>query len=114
MHEFSIAQNIVDIVTEKLDNHEFETVISVNVEVGEMSSVVPSALEFSFQVASESTPLEGAGLELKEIPLKVYCEKCDSNFSPQAVFNLVCPKCKDPNTEITQGDDLQVVSINCE
>ena len=43
-------------------------VVRVVVEVGELAAALPDALRFSFDVASEGTPVEGAALDIISTP----------------------------------------------
>lgn len=65
MHELGIAQAIVDIAAESSGG---ARVLRVVVEVGKLAAVLPDALRFSFDVASEGTLVEGAALEIIERP----------------------------------------------
>ena len=57
MHEMSITQGIIDICEKHAGGRR---VLSVDVEIGELSSVVPEAVEFCFEACSQGTLLEGA------------------------------------------------------
>ena len=65
MHELAIVQGVIDSVTERLGEAK---VSSVKLEIGAQSGVVTDALRFSFDLATEGTTLQGATLEITEIP----------------------------------------------
>ena len=54
MHELSIAQAIVDVATRNAGK---ARVTRVFVRVGQLRQVVPSALEFSFELCAHGTPV---------------------------------------------------------
>ena len=62
MHELSIAESVVDAVRARTaDRH----VTTVRLQVGRLSGVVPEALVFCFELATEGTPLEGARVTVR-------------------------------------------------
>ena len=57
MHEMSITQSVVDICTQNAGGRRVTAVV---LEIGELSGVVPDAIEFCFEACSKGTLLEGA------------------------------------------------------
>ena len=107
MHELSIAQAIVDVAA----RHAGEArVASVHVRVGHLRQVVPSALEFSFELCAHGTPAEGAVLELEEVPAGVRCRGCGAESEPGG-FPLACGGCGGLDVEVVRGEELQVESL---
>lgn len=110
MHELSIAQAIVDVAS----RHAGESrVARVYVRVGRLRQVVPSALEFSFELCAHGTPVEGAELELEVVPVGVMCRGC-AGHSELDGFPLACGACGGLDVEVTQGEELQVESLELE
>jgi hydrogenase nickel incorporation protein HypA/HybF len=64
VHELGVAQTIIELVAERCDAG--KRITRVVVEVGKLTAILPDALRFGFDVASEGTPAEGASLELIE------------------------------------------------
>lgn len=89
MHELSIAQALVAIVTEHAGDRR---VTRVNVEVGHLRQVVRDALSFSFGLVAEGTVAEGAELVLIQIPAEGDCRACGAR-SPLPSFPLRCATC---------------------
>ena len=110
MHELSIAQAIVDVAA----RHAGEShVARVYVRVGRLRQVVPSALEFSFELCAHGTPVAGAKLELEVVPIGVTCRDCDTRSEPDG-FPLACGACGGLDVEVVQGEELQVESLELE
>jgi hydrogenase nickel incorporation protein HypA/HybF len=63
MHELAIASAIVEMVVEVAGGKRVSRVV---VEIGKLAAVLPDALRFSFDVASEGTSAAGAALEVIE------------------------------------------------
>ncbi len=75
MHELSIASALADIVLRHAGGRK---VTAVEVKVGRLRQVVPDALEFAWELVARETPLEGAALELADVPVTVRCRACDA------------------------------------
>jgi hydrogenase nickel incorporation protein HypA/HybF len=110
MHELSIAEAIVAVA----DRHAGGRRVSrVEVSVGHLRQVVPSALAFAFELVSEGTAVEGAELVLEEVPAAGRCRACgaESRFDG---FPLACRACGGHDVEVTAGEELQVESLDLE
>jgi hydrogenase nickel incorporation protein HypA/HybF len=105
VHELSIAQAIVRTVLDAVGDAEVE---AVDVTVGALSGVVPQALEFCWDVATDGTRLQGAALVVQQVPLRVHCGRCDDVVEP--VLGFACPRCGDLSGDLRSGRELEVTS----
>lgn len=105
MHELSIAQAIVRTVADATGG---ATVESVDVTVGALSGVVPSALEFAWEVATAGTTLAGSRLVIDHVPTTVYCTRCADVVRPDVGF--ACPGCGQLSGDLRSGRELEVRS----
>jgi hydrogenase nickel incorporation protein HypA/HybF len=64
MHELSIAAGIVEIASEEAARYGGRVEV-VHLTLGALSGVVREALEFSWDLACQETPVEGARLEIE-------------------------------------------------
>ena len=111
MHEMSIALRIIEIATDALPpNRPDIEVESVNVEVGQLTAVVPASLRFCFEIASRDTAIAGAQLVIEEIPIVVVCGDCQAE-SEQEGFPLMCASCHSRHVDLLCGRELRVTSI---
>lgn len=110
MHEFSIVQNIIDIVLDSAKKNGATHVRSVEIEVGQSSGVVIEALEFAWEAAGKDTILNNTPLKIRKIPLQIVCRNCQTVFNPEEITDP-CPGCGDANLEIVSGKELRVVAI---
>ena len=85
MHELSIALSIVEAAQEEAGRHGGAQVSAVHLKVGLLSGVVKEALLFSYTLACEETPLAGSTLMIEEVPVVIYCQKCEERRA--ASFN---------------------------
>jgi len=107
VHELSIASALADIVLRHADGRR---VTAVEVRVGRLRQVVPDALEFAFELVARETPLEGARLELQDVPVTVRCRACDAESQVED-FPFACAVCGGLDVEVTAGDELSVEAI---
>lgn len=94
MHEFSLAQSVIDLVSESARQNNISRIRRVTVVVGQWSAVLPEALSTSFQViAGVSGPLlEGAEMQVELRPAQARCDTCQSEY-PADEQGLFCPAC---------------------
>jgi hydrogenase nickel incorporation protein HypA/HybF len=107
MHELSIADSIVRIAERHANGRR---VSAVEVRVGALRQVVPSALSFAFELVAQGTPVEGAVLELAEVPAVVACRACGGESEVEG-FPLACRACKSLDVDVLAGEDLLVESL---
>jgi hydrogenase nickel incorporation protein HypA/HybF len=110
VHELSIAEAIVRIAE---DHAGGRRVTKVEVTVGHLRQVVPSALEFSFELVAAGTVAEGAELVLKHVPVEARCRGCAAK-TPQAGFPLACGACGALDIDVVAGDELFVEAVELE
>ena len=110
MHELSIAQSIVDIAVRHARGRR---VSRVEVAVGHLRQVVPSALEFAFGLVADGTPVEGAELVLNVVPATVRCRTCGEE-SALDDWPLLCRSCESADVAVIAGDELLVESLDVE
>ncbi len=105
MHEVSIAEAIARTVVEAVDGQSVE---SVEVEVGALSGVVGSALEFAWDVVTTDTPLAGSVLVVVCVATTVHCVTCDEVVTPD--LGLLCPSCGELCADVRSGRELEITS----
>ena len=107
MHELSIAEAVVEIAARHADGR---PVRAVELRVGHLRQVVPSALAFAFELVAQGTPLEGAELRMDEVPAAGSCRTCGAQ-TPLPDFPLCCRHCGGFDVEVTSGEELLVDSL---
>jgi hydrogenase nickel incorporation protein HypA/HybF len=110
MHEFSIVQNIIDIVTATAEANGVSKVQAVEVEVGKASGVIREAMEFAWEAAVKGTLLSRSELRITEKPLVVQCSICGNQYEPCDLYES-CPGCGEINPVIISGNELKVLAI---
>jgi hydrogenase nickel incorporation protein HypA/HybF len=110
LHELSIAESVVQIASRHANGRR---VTKVCLKVGHLRQVVPSALAFSFELVAQDTPVDGATLELEEVPATGLCRECGAESRLES-FPLQCGACGGFDLEIIEGEELYVESLELE
>jgi hydrogenase nickel incorporation protein HypA/HybF len=110
MHELSIAMSILDMAEEEAGRRSAE-VAAIHVKLGLLSGVVKQALESAYDLARTETTLDTARLVIEEIPVMIYCSRCQGPRTVPSIQQLSCSECDTPSSEILQGRELQVVAL---
>jgi hydrogenase nickel incorporation protein HypA/HybF len=82
MHELSVAESIVAIANAHAAGGR---VVRVEVKVGQLRQVVPSALAFAFPIVARGTPAEGAALVMEEVSVVGRCRACGGESEQPAL-----------------------------
>lgn len=107
MHELGITQSIVEIAERTANEQQANKVLSVTVEVGSLSGVVPEALEFCFEACSNGTLLEGSQLLIEQVRARARCLDCGREFL-LAELLACCPDCNSAAGELLSGEELRI------
>jgi hydrogenase nickel incorporation protein HypA/HybF len=110
LHELSIAESVVRIADRQADGRR---VTKVQMKLGHLRQVVPSSLAFSFELVAEGTSVEGAELELDQVPAEGKCRRCGVENRLDG-FPLQCQGCGGFDLEILKGEELMVESLELE
>jgi len=103
MHELGIAQQIVEIAVEGSGGARIRRIV---LEVGQLAAVLPEALRFCFEAASEGTEAEGAALEIVEVPGRARCRACGAELALARPFGRC--GCGGTDLDWSSGEELRV------
>ena len=109
----SITVSMMDIVSEHMRKNGVKTLKGLKVRVGEMTALEPEALKFCFEVCSKGTEMEGARLDIEEVPITGRCSGCGAEFRMEGLF-IPCPACDGAEVTRTSGNELEIVSMEAE
>jgi hydrogenase nickel incorporation protein HypA/HybF len=113
MHEFSIAQSLLEIVEQEVLPYAGAKVISVRIRIGKLSGVMPDALRFAFEALSMGGRAQGASLLIEEVPVSITCNQC-KKVTPMDDPFLICPHCKGSDVELIAGRELEIKDMEIE
>jgi hydrogenase nickel incorporation protein HypA/HybF len=110
VHELSIAEAVVEIALRHANGRR---VHKVELKVGHLRQVVPSALEFAFELLSDGTALEGAELSIESVSARGRCRACGIETT-MPTFPLLCQACGGIDLELLAGEELLVDALELE
>lgn len=119
MHEYSIAEELINTLLDQVNEDKLSSTEIVHLEIGELQVISREALTQAFKVVTEGTLLEGSELRYEDVPILVRCEDCgfqgeidyEDDFSLHfSVPVLSCPECGS-TVDITQGNELAIRSL---
>lgn len=139
MHEWSIAEGIVDTIVIYSLREGAKKVVKAVISIGELSQLNLEILKYAIKALSEGTVMENADIvfqteeatfkclncgyswsfsDVRKKLLKMFCseeaEECDNpvHYVPDLINVFVkCPKCGSPDFEISSGRGVKIVSI---
>lgn len=109
MHELALAESIVAIA---LEHSQGARIHRLTLEIGQLAAVLPDSLRFGLEVCCQGTVLEGAELDLVEIPGRGRCRQCGAEMPLEQPFGICdCGSC---NLEIIHGNELTIKTLELE
>ena len=110
MHELGIMTGVLQAVEESAKQAGSEKVLKICLSVRVKTETIEDALRFAFEALSEGTMCESAELEITMIPPVSICAECGNEYELDR-FHMFCPECGSSFTQLIQGKELQIDSI---
>ena len=111
MHELSLALEILDIVEREAARHGAGVIRQVNLRIGDLSGVETESLAFSFDaVKGEKDMTKNTMLAIERLHVKIWCTPCAGEFTG-AGHSVICPQCEGFETELLQGQEMEIADI---
>jgi hydrogenase nickel incorporation protein HypA/HybF len=111
MHELSIAMSIVEMAQEEAEQRGNVRIQAVHLRLGLLSGVVKEALLSSYEMACETTLLEGSKLVIEEIPIEIFCPTCKVARLTQSIQWFACAECGTATCDLLHGKELEVFAL---
>lgn len=109
MHEFSIAQNIIEICDSNIPDGNVK-IKKVELEIGKLSGVVLEALETAMQQIIKKTIYENAEIKINVIEATGKCLNCGFEFEADDYYSQ-CPNCKGFGIKLIKGNEMRIKAI---
>lgn len=111
MHELSIALGILEVTEEEAGQRGGVQVEAIHLRLGPLSGVVKEALLSAWELASEQTPFEKSRLVIEEVPIAVFCSKCQAERPVHSIRQFCCVQCDTPASDVVRGRELLVFAL---
>jgi hydrogenase nickel incorporation protein HypA/HybF len=112
MHELSLMAELIKVVSEDARDRGIIKVSKIDVIVGDLSNVLPEALEEAFiylRPRVEAPFDEQTELHIIREEARAACRSCGTEFVPDYRIAF-CPVCRLPTSELQSGETFRVES----
>jgi hydrogenase nickel incorporation protein HypA/HybF len=106
VHELAITESVIESVTERLGN---ARVVAVTLEIGRLSGVVADSVRFCFELCAAGTTLEGARLDIVDVPGLAHCRACERDLELADLIPLC--DCGSTDLDIVSGQQLVIKQV---
>ncbi len=113
MHEFSLIDNLLEIVKERVNEKAGRRVTKIFLKVGTFSGAVPELLDSAFQFLKKNTIAEDAELFIELEKARVKCRRCQQVYESEDM-DLICPYCGVWGGEVLSGEGILLERIEFE
>jgi hydrogenase nickel incorporation protein HypA/HybF len=113
LHELAMVRSIYNVINEKVKEYGVSRVIQVKLIVGELTGVEDMTMKSCFEMYVQATPLEGAGLVIERVPIKVRCRECGYEYETKIPFSE-CAVCGKKSYLIISGKEFYIDSLEVE
>jgi hydrogenase nickel incorporation protein HypA/HybF len=110
MHELSVATSIVKTAEAEVKKINGESVSAIYLEIGRLSGVEISSLEFVWKPCVDNSALKNAQLFISQPEGRAQCAECNNEFSIEHYFDS-CPACGSPFKKIVSGRELKIKKL---
>ncbi len=94
MHEYGIAETIINAIGESVKRHGADLPIKAWVQFGPLCGMNPEALESVFPIASKGKPTEKMGIDASVKPVSCRCRNCQKEIRLEEYTDmLICEGC---------------------
>jgi hydrogenase nickel incorporation protein HypA/HybF len=112
MHELGVVFHIIKSVEQVVAENDLNEVSSVTLELGEVSTVIPSYLHdvWKWAVLNRSEHMKEARLLIETLPAVTYCEDCKREYAT-VEYGKTCPHCGSSHTYLLRGNEFNIKEI---
>jgi hydrogenase nickel incorporation protein HypA/HybF len=106
MHELAITEEVVALVCARAGAARVTRVV---LEIGRLTAVSADAVRFCFDLCAEGTPMEGAELQIVEMPGSAQCRACGAEVVLERPLGWCA--CGSSDLEWRSGEELIIREI---
>ena len=112
MHELAVTEHLLQVVLAAAERADARAITSIDLVIGDLSSVVDDSVQFYFDILSQETLAAGARLHFQREPAIATCADCGAQTPVCPPIDPVCPVCQGNHIQVTGGRDFRVASID--
>jgi hydrogenase nickel incorporation protein HypA/HybF len=122
MHEFSVAQSIVQTVLQVAEENGASQIVQMNLVVGEVALVNVEQLTWYIDMITKGTCAEGMHVSIARSATRIRCMSCgyeggvayrEADSHPDLSLPVFeCPDCGSAETIITAGKELHIKDVH--
>lgn len=110
MHEIGVVRSMLRTVEDFARENGIDKVVTIVVEIGDLSMIVPKYVEEIYSAVVLDTPFEGTELVVEVEEGQGVCRDCRRAF-PIVKYEGYCPRCGKRNADIISGRDFIIKEI---
>lgn len=116
MHELSITKSLVKTVLSRFNAETMKSIRAVNLVIGGMNDYEEAWLQKYMDELAVGTPLQGARLRIKKLPITFKCRKCEEIFPMdlKGTGSVACPSCQCLEYDMHTGREFFVENMEVE
>ncbi|MDQ2909255.1 MAG: hydrogenase maturation nickel metallochaperone HypA [Candidatus Eremiobacteraeota bacterium] len=103
--------SLLDEIGDVVERERASKVTNVRLRVGRLSGVSPAALTFAWDLARAGTVAAEADLHIDEVPVAVYCPRCEHQGEPREGGGLMCAGCAEAAPLLLRGRELELIAV---
>ena len=103
-------QSVLEIAEQQARAANARRIHVLSMRVGQLTAVVPEALEHAFAVLRQGTLAQHAQLAVEYVPAAYWCDGCQEEFEPQDLYGE-CPRCGAASRDVRRGRELQLLAL---
>ncbi|HSE71181.1 MAG TPA: hydrogenase maturation nickel metallochaperone HypA [Nocardioidaceae bacterium] len=107
MHEYGLAQSILDVVVTRAGARR---VSALQVRAGALQRIDEPTMDLAFAAVARGTVAEGARVELEVVPVTLTCRSCGAVTESPDPY-ATCGRCDGTDVDAVGGDELTLVSL---
>ena len=110
MHEIGVVRSMMRTVEDFARDNGIDEIVSIVLEIGDLSMIIPKYVEDIYSVVSKDTRFEGTELVIEMVEGQGVCRNCKRAF-PIVKNEGYCPRCGKRNADIISGRDFIIKEI---
>ena len=111
MHEIGVVRQMLKTVEEFAAENEMDEIVSIVLEIGDLSMIIPKYVEDIYSVIVKGTRFEHTELVIETVEGQGVCRQCKRAF-PIVKNEGYCPRCGKRDADIISGRDF-VIKEDC-